>query len=261
MEGLERLSIFVGILVIMIVWEIIAPRRQILQSRWQRWSVNLGLSLFNMLIMRFTLAGAALWAAVMAQEQQWGLLSLIDAANGLEIVISLVLLDLAIYGQHRASHRWKWLWRLHKVHHTDLDFDVTTAVRFHPIEIILSMIYKVVVIFIIGVSIEAVFIFEVILSSCALFNHSNIKLPLLIDKVLRLFVVTPDMHRVHHSVIQAETDSNYGFSISVWDRLFNSYTDQPQQGHTAMTIGLTIYQHVEDVQLPRLLLMPFQREL
>ncbi len=261
MEGLERLAIFVGLLVIMIAWEIITPRRPLLVSRWQRWTTNFGLSILNMVIMRLTVAAAALWAANTAQQHDWGLLNLIELPHWLAIILGLILLDLAIYGQHRASHRWKWLWRLHKVHHTDLDFDVTTAIRFHPIEILLSMIYKFIMILIIGVNPVAVILFEIILSSCALFNHSNINIPSLIDKRLRLILVTPDMHRVHHSIIQSETDSNYGFSISVWDRLFSSYIDQPQQGHTNMTIGLANYQDKQDVQLVNILTMPFKRDL
>jgi len=261
LEGVERLAIFTGVLAVMILWEVIAPRRQILISRWQRWSANFALSVLSMVLMRVTIATAALWAANTAMENSWGLLHLIDLPAVAGFVISIVLLDLAIYGQHRASHQWKWLWRLHKVHHTDLDFDVTTAIRFHPIEIFISMAYKVVCILIIGVNPVAVVVFEIILSSCALFNHSNIRIPLVIDKVIRLFLVTPDMHRVHHSVIQTETDSNYGFSISIWDRLFNSYIDQPQQGHIEMKIGLTQYQHIKDVNIPKLLLMPFKRAL
>jgi sterol desaturase/sphingolipid hydroxylase (fatty acid hydroxylase superfamily) len=261
LEGLDRLTIFIGILAIMIVWELLAPRRSILLSRWQRWTANFSLSILSMILMRLTIASAAIWAANTANEHQWGIFNLIHLPYALSFVFSLILLDLAIYWQHRASHQWAWLWRLHKVHHTDLDFDVTTAVRFHPIEIFISMCYKVICILIIGVNPAAVILFEIILSSCALFNHSNIKIPPTIDKVIRLFLVTPDMHRIHHSAIQSETNSNYGFSLSIWDRLFNSYIDQPQQGHLNMTIGLTEYQHRTDVSVPRLLLMPFKRAL
>ena len=261
MEGLDRLTIFLTVLVIMIAWEIMAPRRQILLSRWQRWSVNLGLSLLSMVLMRLTIASAALWAANTAVQHNWGLLHLFDLPAVLTFIISIVLLDLAIYGQHRASHQWSWLWRLHKVHHTDLDFDVTTAIRFHPIEILISMCYKVFCILIIGVNPVAVLVFEIILSSCALFNHSNVHIPFAIDKVIRLLLVTPDMHRVHHSIIKSETDSNYGFSISVWDRVFSSYMDQPKQGHITMTIGLVEYQHIQEVSIQKLLLMPFRHAL
>ena len=261
MEGIERLTIFIAVLAVMITWELITPRRQLHHSRWQRWSANFGLSLLSMLAIRFTIAGGAFFAATYASEHHWGLLNLTELPNYLTIILSLVLLDIAIYVQHRVSHKWSWLWRLHKVHHTDLDFDVTTGIRFHPAEIVLSMCYKVIFILIIGASPIAVIAFEIILSSCSLFNHSNIKLPLAVDKIVRLFLVTPDMHRVHHSVIPSETDSNYGFSISVWDHVFKSYTDQPKQGHDKMTIGLAQYQHVQDVSVPRLLLMPFKRAL
>jgi len=258
LEGLERLLIFVAVLVVMIALEVIAPRRQLIHSRSQRWLANFGLSILSTILLRFTIAGVAFFAANTAIENNWGLLNLLDLPYWLTFVLSIILLDLAIYGQHRASHKWAWLWRLHKVHHTDLDFDVTTAIRFHPIEILLSMCYKSICILIIGVNPVAIIVFEIILSSCALFNHSNVKLPLVFDKWLRLILVTPDMHRVHHSVIQAETDSNYGFSISIWDRIFGSYTDQPKQGHDKMTIGLSQYQHVDDVAVSRLLLMPFR---
>ncbi|NOQ93748.1 MAG: sterol desaturase family protein [Methylophaga sp.] len=259
MEGIERLSLFIAVLVIMIAWELIAPRRQLHHSRWQRWTVNIGLSFLSTLIMRFVIAGSAIAVASYITEHNLGVLNVVELPTWLHFVLGVVLLDLAIYGQHRASHRWAWLWRLHKVHHTDLDFDVTTAVRFHPVEIMLSMCYKSLCILIIGVEPVVVLAFEIILSSCALFNHSNVKIPLAVDKGLRLILVTPDMHRVHHSTLQTETDSNYGFSISIWDRLFASYIDQPQQGHDKMTIGLSQYQHVTDVNMPQLLLMPFKR--
>jgi len=242
----------------MIAWELIAPRRQLIHSRLQRWSVNFGLSIISTLLLRLTIASVALMAATMVVDYNVGLLNLISLPNWLTFIASIVLLDLAIYGQHRASHKWAWLWRLHKVHHTDLDFDVTTAIRFHPIEILLSMLYKGVCILIIGVNPVAVIVFEIILSSCALFNHSNIRIPLAVDKVIRLLLVTPDMHRVHHSTRQVETDSNYGFSISIWDRLFKTYIDQPKQGHNKMNIGLAQYQFIKDVSIDRLLLMPFK---
>jgi len=257
LEGLERLSIFIAVLVTMIAFELIAPRRQLLHSRLQRWSANFSLSILSMLLMRFTIASAAILAANYATSHDFGLLTLINLPMWLSFALSIVLLDLAIYGQHRASHRWTWLWRLHKVHHTDLDFDVTTAIRFHPIEILLSMCYKSICILIIGVNPVTVIVFEIILSSCALFNHSNVKLPLALDKWLRLFLVTPDMHRVHHSVIQAETDSNYGFSISIWDRLFGSYIEQPTQGHETMEIGLADYREPRDLKLIKILMIPF----
>lgn len=258
MEALIRLSIFLVILAIMIAWELYSPRRSLRYSRWLRWPINISLSVLGMVLVRFTVGGIAYLAAISAAELELGLLNQIDLPFWLTMTFSLILMDVAIYGQHVASHKWKWLWRLHKIHHTDLDFDVTTAVRFHPIEILISMIYKVFVIYIIGAPAIAVIAFEVILSGSALFNHSNILIPLKIDKWLRTLIVTPDMHRIHHSVIQKETDSNYGFALSVWDRLFANYTEQPQDGHQQMTIGLQDYRYSDDVSIRQLLVMPFK---
>jgi sterol desaturase/sphingolipid hydroxylase (fatty acid hydroxylase superfamily) len=258
LEAIIRLSVFVGFLAVMILWEIYAPRRQLLYSRWQRWRINFSLSVLGMLLVRFTIGAAAYVAAITAENDNIGLLNQFILPEWLSIAMSLLLLDLAIYGQHVASHKWKWLWRLHKVHHTDLDFDVSTAVRFHPIEIIISMIYKVFIIYIIGISAVAVITFEVILSSTALFTHSNISIPEKWDARIRKLFVTPDMHRIHHSVIPKETDSNYGFSISVWDRVFGTYTKDPRDGHQAMKIGLADYRHSYDVGLKQLLTIPFK---
>ena len=244
----------------MILWEVYAPRRKLNYARKTRWFGNISLSIINTFFVRFTLGAAAYLTALAVLEQGWGLLNIVSLPSWLSIVIAIVVLDLAIYGQHTASHQWSWLWRLHKVHHTDLDIDVTTAVRFHPAEIFLSMIYKVVCVAILGANPTAVIIFEVILSSCALFNHSNIAIPQKVEAVIRLFIVTPDMHRVHHSVIRSETDSNYSFSISIWDRLFGTYTDQPQAGHLNMTIGLAEYQKLDDTTLNNLLLMPLKSD-
>lgn len=258
MESIIRLSAFFGVFVIMLAWELYAPRRSLNHSRWQRWATNISLTVISTVIIRFSVGAAAFITASYAAERSWGLLNSIQLPLWLTIAASIVLLDIAIYWQHRASHKWHWLWQLHKIHHTDQDFDVTTGIRFHPLEIIVSMAYKIVCIVFIGANPIAVIAFEIILSSCALFNHSNIRLPLVIDKVLRLFIVTPDMHRVHHSVIQSETDSNYSFSISLWDRLFGSYTAQPKEGHLGMQIGLSDYPADKDVQLSRLLMMPFK---
>ena len=253
-----RLAIFIGFLALLIGLEFYAPRRKLSYSRWKRWPVNLTLTIINSLMIKFTVVAIAYVAAVSAFEHHWGLLNILAVPNWLTFIITIILLDLAIYGQHIASHKWRWFWRLHKIHHTDLDFDVTTSVRFHPVEIIVSMAYKLFCIYLIGANPTGVIAFEIILSSCALFNHSNINIPLAADKLIRRILVTPDMHRVHHSVIRTETDSNFGFSISIWDRLFKTYTDQPKEGHINMTIGLPEYQYSNDVKLPRLLLMPFK---
>lgn len=194
----------------------------------------------------------------MFAEMEYGLLNWWVLPTWLSVAIALILFDLAVFGQHLLMHRWPVLWRLHKVHHTDLDFDVTTAVRFHPVEIILSLFYKVLVIALLGAPALAVLIFEVILSTSALFNHSNIQIPLSWDRRLRWLLVTPDMHRIHHSSTQSETDSNFGFSISIWDRLFGTYTTEPELGHEKMVIGLEGYRYSPDVSLLSLLWMPFK---
>jgi len=259
LEALIRLSAFIAILVLMMSWEYIAPRRQLRFPRMQRWPTNFALSILGMLLIRFTVGGIAYLAALSAMESEFGLLNQFMLPSWLSILLTLLILDLAIYGQHIVSHRWPWLWRLHKVHHTDLEFDVSTGIRFHPIEILLSMGYKVIVIYFLGANPVAVIAFEVILSSTALFNHGNVFIPLKIDWWLRLVIVTPDMHRVHHSTIPRETDSNFGFSISIWDRLFGTYIAQPSLGHEKIEIGLTSYRYRSDVGIKNLLTMPFKR--
>lgn len=260
MDSLIRLSVFVGILLVLMAWETIAPRRQLLHSRTSRWTNNIALSLITTLLLRFSIGGIAYSTALMATEMHYGVLNWLAMPSWLSILIALVLLDLAIFGQHVASHRWPLLWRLHKVHHTDQDLDVTSAVRFHPVEIILSLVYKVIVIGLLGAPAIAVLVFELILSTSALFNHSNIAIPAKWDLMLRWFVVTPDMHRIHHSTRQQETDSNFSSSISVWDRLFSTYTVQPELGQKKMCIGLSEYPDSDGVTLKKLLLMPFKAE-
>jgi sterol desaturase/sphingolipid hydroxylase (fatty acid hydroxylase superfamily) len=201
---------------------------------------------------------AAIAAAFYAQAHQIGLLNQVAWPEWVKVVVALLVLDLAIWAQHLASHKVQLFWRLHRVHHADRDIDVTTAVRFHPVEIALSMLWKIVVVVPLGASPFAVFLFEVILNACAMFNHANIAMPAWLDRLLRLLVVTPDMHRVHHSVLHCEHDSNYGFNLSVWDRLFRTYTDQPEAGHQGMTIGLTPYQSEAPTRFGWSLLLPFR---
>jgi sterol desaturase/sphingolipid hydroxylase (fatty acid hydroxylase superfamily) len=253
-----RLGVFVAVLILMMIWESYAPRRQLRYSRWQRWPINIGMSAITAILLRFSIGGVAYFSALLAVEMQFGLLNMMTLPSWLSIALALILFDLAVYGQHLLLHRWPLLWRLHKVHHTDLDFDVTTAVRFHPVEIILSLIYKVVVISLLGAPPLAVLIFELVLSTSALFNHSNIAIPIAWDRRLRWLFVTPDMHRIHHSTQQGETDSNFGFSISLWDRLFKTYTIDPALGHRGMNIGLSEYRYSPKVTLKKLLLMPFK---
>jgi len=258
LDTVIRLGAFFIILVLMMVWEAKAPRRTLRYSRWQRWPVNISLSVITTVLLRFTIGSLAYLAALLIDAEQLGLLNLASLPVWLDVFIALVLFDLAVFSQHMAMHKWPVLWRLHKVHHSDLDFDVTTAVRFHPVEIILSLFYKILIIGLVGAPAIAVLIFEIILSSSALFNHGNVKLPDGWDKTLRHVFVTPDMHRIHHSIHPFETDSNFGFSISLWDRLFGSYTATPKSPHETMKIGLKQYPNSFKVGLWQLLKMPFQ---
>ncbi|MBN1378057.1 MAG: sterol desaturase family protein [Gammaproteobacteria bacterium] len=233
-----RLTIFLAMLLIMAVWEILAPRRLLTQNKASRWINNLALITLNSIILRILFPTATIGFAMYAAEHEFGLLHKLALPEWLSIVITLVFLDLVIYFQHVIFHKVPLLWRLHRVHHTDLDFDITTGLRFHPLEMILSMLVKFLAILLLGAPSIAVVIFEIVLNSAAIFNHGNIYIPKAIDRMLRLLLVTPDMHRIHHSCRQPETDSNYGFSISLWDRLFGNYRDQPEAGHNKMMIGL-----------------------
>ncbi|WP_445366660.1 sterol desaturase family protein [Methylomonas sp. BW4-1] len=258
MEAMLRFGVFIGILVLMASWELLNPTRYLSIPRRQRWSINLGLAALNAGVMRISIGAAAWLAANWAVDQQLGLLNNLPVPDWLNISLSLLLLDLAIYAQHVAAHRWQWFWRLHQVHHSDIDFDTTTAVRFHPLEIMLSMLYKVLLVIALGADPLAVIAFEIILNGCALFNHGNVSLPPLVGRGLRYLLVTPDMHRIHHSARQAETNSNYGFSLSCWDRLFNTYCHQSQQAQTEMTIGLNGFRNTQELGFLQLLAMPFR---
>jgi sterol desaturase/sphingolipid hydroxylase (fatty acid hydroxylase superfamily) len=252
-----RLIFFFCIFVIVALWEVLAPRRELATSKKLRWISNLGITFMNPLLVRLLFPVLAVNMALKAQERGWGLLNNFDLPYWLDIVVGIVVLDLVIYLQHVMFHAIPILWRLHMVHHADLDYDVTTGLRFHPIEIILSMGIKLSVVVIFGLPAVAVLIFEVLLNGAAMFNHGNIRLPLKIDRILRYFIVTPDMHRVHHSVIIRETNSNYGFNLPWWDRLFGTYCHQPIKGHAGMTIGLTQFRDPAKLTLPRLLILPF----
>ncbi len=255
-----RLGIFLGILTLMVAWEFLAPRRSRRLSRLQRWPHNFSLVVLNTLILRLIFPAGAISVALYARQEGLGLLNLLDVPPVPATVIAVLLLDLAIYIQHVAFHIIPWCWRLHQVHHADIDLDVTSGSRFHPIEIVLSMLIKFSVILMLGTPAVAVLIFELLLNASAMFNHSNVKLPLALDRGLRLLLVTPDMHRVHHSVLRHETDSNYGFALSCWDRLFGTYVPQPRDGHQNMIIGLDAYQDpATSRRLDRMLTMPFRR--
>ena len=252
-----RLTLFLSVLAVMIGWEFAQPRRRLSARLGVRWSSNLGLVAVNALLVRLAFPVAAVGTAAVAAERGWGLFNAVAAPSWLAIVLSVVALDLAIYVQHVVFHKVPPLWRLHRMHHTDVDIDATTGVRFHPIEIALSMAIKMAMIVALGAPAVAVVIFEVLLNATAMFNHGNVKLPRALDRLLRLVIVTPDFHRVHHSVYRDETDSNYGFNLSVWDRLFRTYRPQPRDGHEQMTIGLDIFRDPRQRHLDKLLIQPF----
>ncbi len=258
-EAVIRLSCFFGIFAVMALWELAAPRRVLTQPKAVRWVSNLGLVVFNTLVLRLLFPTAAVGMALVAQERGWGLLNYYMLPELPAILLSILVLDLFIYLQHVMVHAVPLLWRLHRVHHADLDFDVTTGARFHPLEILLSMLIKFAVIILLGPPVVGVILFEIILNATSMFNHSNVRLPAGLDRVLRWLLVTPDMHRVHHSIDAAETNSNFGFNLPWWDRMFGTYRAQPEQGHQAMSIGITTFRDARQCsQLPGMLMIPFK---
>lgn len=259
MEAIIRLTASAGIFLLMISWEYFSPRRKLQLQRWQRWPVNLGLAAMNMLLVRLSVGGIAYLSAVHAANLNLGVLNWLPAPHWLAIIVTLLFLDFAIYLQHIVVHKWPLLWRLHQIHHTDLDFDASTAIRFHPLEIIISLAYKVLCIYLIGADPLAVIAFEIILNGCATFNHSNVNIPKWIDSKLRWLIITPDMHRIHHSTLKKETDSNYGFSISCWDRLCGTYVVEPEQPQQRMAIGLKSFKDPAELGFVKLMLLPFRR--
>ena len=255
-----RIICFVIVMTVIAAWEIIAPRRRLTVSKPGRWFTNLTIIFLNSILLKILFPVAAAGVAVAAQKHGWGLFNILQLPNWLSVFTAVLLLDLIIYLQHVMVHAVPLLWRLHMVHHADLDYDVTTGLRFHPLEILLSMGIKMAIVAAFGVPVLAVLIFEITLNGTAMFNHGNIYLPQRLDRYLRLLVVTPDMHRVHHSVIIRETNSNFGFNFPWWDRLFGTYRNQPVAGHEGMTIGITPYRTARQVTLLRLLLLPFVGE-
>lgn len=252
-----RAAVFLGIFAAMAGWEALAPLRRSELPRLVRWSNNLALLLTGNLLLKLTVPLGAVGFAVLAQTRGWGLLGLAQWPGWLELALAFVLLDLAVYAQHRLLHKVPLLWRLHRVHHADTMFDVTTALRFHPLEIALSMAIKLAAIALIGASPGAVLLFEIVLNGAAMFNHGNVTLPAWLERPLRQVIVTPDMHRIHHSTLMRETNSNYGFNLSCWDRLFASYTPAPSRPQDSMPIGLDQFREPRDAWLDRLLLQPF----
>jgi sterol desaturase/sphingolipid hydroxylase (fatty acid hydroxylase superfamily) len=256
-EPFVRLGFFVVILAAMGIWEALSPRRQRTLSRLKRWPGNLGIAALNTLVLRILFPAAAVGFALLGEERGWGLLNALALPRWINVIVAVLVLDLAIYLQHVLFHAVPWLWRLHRMHHADLDFDVTTGVRFHPIEIVLSMIIKLMVVAALGAPALAVLIFEVLLNATSLFNHGNVRIPLPFDRFLRWLVVTPEMHRVHHSWYPNETNSNFGFNLPWWDRLLGTYQDQPRDGHKRMTIGINLFRDPLWERLDRMLIQPF----
>lgn len=257
-EATVRLNIFLAIFALMAVWESIHPRRPRPCLRRRRWPGNLGVSLLDALVTRLLAPSGAVGFALLAEARHWGVFQHIAWPTWIEFLLSVLALDLAIYLQHRAFHYVPILWRLHRMHHADLDVDVTTGVRFHPMEIALSLGIKFGVVVILGTPALAVLCFEILLNATSMFNHSNVRISPPFDRVLRWLVVTPDMHRVHHSIFRRETDSNFGFNFPWWDRLFATYVPQPEAGHEQMTLGIDQFRDAKELRLHRMLLQPFR---
>ncbi len=253
-----RLAFFFSMLGIMAIWEIIAPRRTLSIPKSIRWFNNLGIVVLNTLILRLLFPAAAVGMAAFANTEGWGILHYLQLPYWFAVIVSVIIMDAVIYIQHVLVHAIPIFWRLHRVHHADLDFDVTTGSRFHPIEILLSMFVKFATIVVLGPPILAVLIFEVVLNATSMFNHANIHIPLYVDRILRWFIVTPDMHRVHHSVEDDETNSNFGFNFPWWDQMFGTYRNQPRAGHEQMTIGINTFRdRYYCAWLPGMLTLPF----
>ncbi len=258
LEPVVRVSAFAGVFFLMVVWETLAPRREWRVRKGYRWPNNLGIVVLNSIALRVLFPAAAVGTAVFVEAQGWGLFRLVDMPYWLMVVLAVIALDFAVWAQHVFFHAVPLLWRLHRMHHADLDFDVTTGLRFHPLEILLSMFIKAGVIVMLGAPALGVLLFEVLLNATSMFNHGNVRLPRGIDRVLRWFVVTPEMHRVHHSWYPNETNSNFGFNLPWWDRAFGTYRAQPRDGHLGMTIGINLFREPRELRLDRLLWQPFR---
>jgi len=256
-ESAIRLGSFFFILLAAGAAEYVWPRRQLTAPKIRRWIANLSMSVISTILLRLLLPLVPTGFALYLAEHNWGLLNIIPLPNWLSFLLAILLLDMLIYWQHVLFHQHQLLWRLHRMHHVDTDIDASTGIRFHPIEIVLSMILKLAAIALLGPPAEAVLAFEVLLNGCALFNHANVRFPARVDALLRLVVVTPDQHRVHHSTHPDEFNANYGFNFPWWDRVFGTYVPQPKEGHTAMRIGLNIFRDHKYISIPRLLSLPF----
>ena len=261
-EQILRLGFFLGIFAVIGLWELAAPRRVLTVSRGPRWAANLGIVALDTVLLRLLFPFAAVGVAAFCTANGWGLLNHFQVPFMIAVPLAVIALDFVIWLQHAMVHAVPALWRVHRVHHADQDYDVTTGVRFHPIEIVLSMLIKFATIAVLGPPVVAVVIFEVLLNATSMFNHGNLRLPPGLDRVLRWFVVTPDMHRVHHSIEDDEANSNFGFNLPWWDRLFGTYREQPRAGHIGMTIGIRDHRDPREVaRLPGMLLLPFKGEV
>lgn len=259
-EPLIRLSAFLAVLLLMLLWEWRKPFRKTTLGRKQRWPANLSIVVLNTLLVRVLIPAGAVGAALWAQEQQWGLLAQFELPWWLVTLLAVVVLDIAIYWQHRIFHQVPWLWRMHRVHHVDQDIDVTTGLRFHPLEILLSMLIKIGVVVALGAPAEAVILFEIILSATSIFNHANVTLPKGLERPVRAIIVTPAMHRIHHSQRPEETNSNYGFNLSCWDRVFGSYTANAKGGEANLKIGIKEFrERTQTNGLRGMLWLPFAK--
>lgn len=257
-EPFIRLSAFLGVFAAVALWEALAPRRRLALSRVTRWPHNVGLLVVDIITVRLLAPGAAIAVAVVGETREWGLLNALPLPFWAAALIAVILLDLVVYFQHVMFHAVPTLWRLHRVHHADLDFDVTTGTRFHPVEILISTGIKCAAVAALGAPVVAVLVFEVLLNATAMFNHANASVPQRFEHWLRFVLVTPDMHRVHHSVRYDESSSNFGFNVPWWDRIFGTYRAQPKTGHEAMVVGVDAFRAPEEVRLDRLLLQPFR---
>jgi sterol desaturase/sphingolipid hydroxylase (fatty acid hydroxylase superfamily) len=257
-ETIIRLAFFLGVLGLIAAWEALAPRRRRALGRWTRWPSNLAITALNAALIRLAVPVTATGFALLCEQRGWGLLNALDLPRWLAIALGVLALDLVIYLQHVLFHAVPALWRLHRMHHADLDIDVTTGGRFHPVEIVASLAIKLAAIAALGAPMEAVLAFEILLNATSMFNHGNIRLPSGLDRILRWIVVTPDMHRVHHSIMPRETNSNFGFNMPWWDRLFGTYRAQPEAGHEAITIGISQFRSPREQWLDRMLTQPFR---
>ncbi|WP_417432512.1 sterol desaturase family protein [Hoeflea sp.] len=261
-EPVIRLLAFSTIFITLAAIELLAPRLEREEMRGafksRRWVTNLAMVVLSSVALRIVFPLAAVGTALWAQSQGYGLFPMLGLPLWAAGIVSFILLDFAVWLEHVVSHKWPWLWRIHRMHHADTGFDLTTALRFHPLEIVLSMFWKAAVIIALGVPPVAVLVFEIVLNGAAMFNHANIKLPKPVDAVLRLIIVTPDMHRIHHSTDPRETDSNYGFNLAIWDRLFSTYTETPRRGDTGIEIGLSEWRDKRTASLGWALALPFR---